>query len=88
MTDRTTKTLLTFIAVALWGLLLRLCFAPTPSEAGRAVPQFVGLTSAWNPGHSNPQFYVLTTQGRVYSFTGEVGNGVKEYGRDWGRLPR
>ena len=32
-TDRTTKILLTMIAVALWGLLLKPLFAPTPSLA-------------------------------------------------------
>jgi hypothetical protein len=32
-TDRTTKVLLLLIAIALWGLLLKSVFAPTPSEA-------------------------------------------------------
>lgn len=31
--DRTTKTLLFFIAVGLWGILLKSCFEPTPSIA-------------------------------------------------------
>jgi hypothetical protein len=32
-TDRTTKVLLLLIAIALWGLLLKSIFTPTPSEA-------------------------------------------------------
>lgn len=31
--DRTTKTLMVLIAMALWGLLLRPVFAPTPAQA-------------------------------------------------------
>jgi hypothetical protein len=38
--DRTTKTLLFFIAVGLWGILLKSCFEPAPSIA-----QNVGLTT-------------------------------------------
>jgi len=34
MQDRTVRTLLALIAVALWGLLLRPFFAPTPALAG------------------------------------------------------
>jgi hypothetical protein len=36
MQDRTVRTLLALIAVALWGLLFRPFFAPAPAHAGGA----------------------------------------------------
>jgi hypothetical protein len=36
MSDRTTKFLLTLIAIALWGLLLRPAFTPAPTHAAEA----------------------------------------------------
>lgn len=36
MQDHTVRTVLTLIAVALWGLLLRPFFAPAPAHAGGA----------------------------------------------------
>lgn len=45
-TDRPTRVLLTLIAVALWGLLLRLTFAPMPTQAQSPIYQPVRIISS------------------------------------------
>lgn len=42
--DRTTKVLLTLIAVALWGILIRITFAPAPTQAQAPIYQPVRIT--------------------------------------------
>ena len=75
MIDRTTKTLLVLIAVALWGILLRPLFTPVAVRAEQSVP----LTSSPASQHSASPPAVFMDKSWIYV----VADGyITQYQRD------
>jgi hypothetical protein len=62
MIDRTTKLLLTVIALALWGFLLRPAFTVAPARAADAAPVDTTPSSRFNA----PVVRIHEQTGRVY----------------------
>jgi hypothetical protein len=87
-TDRTTKTLLALIVLALWALVLRSTIpgipGETPAQAAAERPDFISISAT---SHPTPRVYVLTRDGRVYSFDGETSGDPNffSYGNDFGK---
>ena len=65
MLDRTTKLLLFAIALALWGVLLRPAFAPSPAQAQSTE---TGAQSAGRMILTADSLYLYHEDGNVYKF--------------------